>query len=95
MKNLTRELYSYLCGYSHAGWLSILQLRDARELTRQAAMTTMSVSTACVMMSFFAHHYVVLFPEAAQVLAAQPEVYRLVKKWHLDAERVASQYEDE
>ncbi len=88
-----RDLYSYLCGYSHASWLSILQVRDARELAQQAAMAATSVSTACVLMSFFAHHYVALFPEAEQVMAAQPAAAALVRKWHLSAERMAGQYD--
>lgn len=88
-----RELYSFLCGYSHTSWLSILQIRDARELLQQAAMTAMSVSNACVLMSFFALHYVALFPDAERVLAAYPEATVLVQKWNLRAERVASHYE--
>lgn len=88
-----RELYSFLCGYSHTSWLSILQIRDARELPQQAAMTAMSVSNACVLMSFFALHYVALFPDAERVLAAYPEATVLVQKWNLRAERVASHYE--
>lgn len=87
-----RELYSYLCGYSHTSWLSVLQIRDARELSQQAAMTAMAVSTVCVLMSFFALHYVALFPDAEGVFAAHPEAAALVGKWHLHAERVASQY---
>jgi hypothetical protein len=90
-----RELYSYLCGYSHTSWLSILQIRDARELSQQAAMTAMSVSTACVLMSFFALHYVALFPDAEHVLAAHPEAAALVQKWNLHARRVAGHYERE
>lgn len=88
-----RELYSFLCGYSHTSWLSILQIRDARELSRQAAMTAMSVSNACVLMSFFALHYVALFPDAERVLAAYPEASVLVQKWNLRAERLAGHYE--
>lgn len=88
-----RDLYGYLCGYSHASWLSILQVRDARELVQQATMAATSVSFACVLMSFFTHHYVALFPEAEQALAAQPAAAALVRKWYLSAERVASQYE--
>lgn len=87
-----RDLYSYLCGYSHASWLSILQVRDARDLVQQATLAATSVSSACVLMSFFAHHYVALFPEAEQVLAAQPAAAALVRKWHLSAERLAAQY---
>jgi hypothetical protein len=87
-----REIYSYLCGYSHASWLSILQIRDTRELAQQAAMTAMPVSIVCVLMSFFAHQYVALFPEAEQVLAAQPEMAALVKKWYIDAERLSGHY---
>ncbi|KAB0650290.1 hypothetical protein [Burkholderia diffusa] len=90
-----RELYSYLCGYSHASWLSILQVRDAFELAQQATMAATSVSTACVLMSFFVHHYVALFPEAEQVLTAQPAAAALVKKWHLDAARMADHYESD
>lgn len=90
-----RELYSYLCGYSHTSWLSILQIRDARELSQQAAMTAMSVGTVCVLMSFFTLHYVALFPDAEQVLAAHPEATALVRKWNLHARRVAAQYERE
>ncbi|MCX4177692.1 MULTISPECIES: hypothetical protein [Paraburkholderia] len=88
-----RDLYSYQCGYSHASWLSILQVRDASGLAQQATMAATSVSTVCVLMSFFAHHYVALFPEAEQVLAAQPAATALVRKWYLSAERIAGQYE--
>ncbi|CAN7782520.1 hypothetical protein LJR296_008117 [Cupriavidus necator] len=88
-----RDLYSYLCGYSHASWLSILQIRDARDLAQQATMAATSVSTACVLMSYFANHYVALFPEAAQVMAAQPTAAALARKWHLTAERMAGQYD--
>ncbi|MCX4151746.1 MULTISPECIES: hypothetical protein [Paraburkholderia] len=92
---LIRELYSYLCGYSHTSWLSILQIRDARELSQQAAMTAMSVSTVCVLMSFFALHYAALFPDAEHVLAAHPEATALIRRWNLHAKRVAGQYERE
>jgi hypothetical protein len=90
-----RELYSYLCGYSHTSWLSVLQVRDARDLAQQATMAATSVSTACVLMSFFAHHYVALFPGAKQVLAAQPAAVALVEQWHLNAERMAGKYESD
>lgn len=90
-----RDLYSYLCGYSHTSWLSILQIRDARNLSQQAAMTAMSVSIVCVLMSFFALLYVALFPDAEYVLAAHPEATALVRKWNLHAGRVAGHYEHE
>jgi hypothetical protein len=90
-----REFYSYLCGYSHTSWLSILQIRDARELSQQAAMTAMSTSTMCVLMSFFALQYVALFPDAEHVLDAHPEATALVRKWNLHAGRVAGKYERE
>ncbi|RWA45717.1 hypothetical protein AU476_01160 [Cupriavidus sp. UYMSc13B] len=84
--------YSYLCGYAHASWLSVLQLRDARTLEQQAAMAQRSVSTALVLMSFFAQHYVALFPEAAAVLDRQPGAVALVRQWHLTEARMAAQY---
>jgi len=90
-----RELYSYLCGYSHTSWLSILQIHDARELSQQAAMTAMSVSTVCVLMSFFTLHYIALFPDAKHVLDEHPEATTLVQKWNLHASRLADQYERE
>ncbi|QUN32313.1 hypothetical protein KB879_31860 (plasmid) [Cupriavidus sp. KK10] len=42
-----------------------------------------------VIPGFFAHHDVAFFPEAEQVLAAQPAAAALVRKWHLSAERSA------
>ncbi|MFP4896906.1 hypothetical protein [Paraburkholderia sp. EG304] len=92
---LIRQLYSYLCGYPHTSWLSILQIRDAREISQQASMTVMAVSTVCMLMSFFALHYVALFPDAEDVLAAHPEATALVRKWNLHARRAAGQYERE
>ncbi|HEY0661423.1 MAG TPA: hypothetical protein VGD21_08920, partial [Lysobacter sp.] len=88
------ELYSYLCGYAHASWLSVVQLRDAGTLAQQAGMVERSMSSVLVLMAFFVHHYVALFPEAASVLAAQPEGARLAERWHLNAARMAERYPD-
>jgi hypothetical protein len=86
------DLYSYLCGYSHSSWLSVLQVRDAGTLAQQAAMTASSVSTACTLMSFFARHYVALFPDAQAVLDRDPQAGALLTKWHMHAARVAHKY---
>ncbi|WP_367395160.1 DUF5677 domain-containing protein [Cupriavidus sp. Agwp_2] len=87
-----RNVYSFLCGYAHSSWLSILQIRDAKALNIQEAMAARFVSAALVFMSFFAQSYVGLFPQAAAVLTNSPEAANLAKKWHLTADRLSTQY---
>ncbi|MDB0544125.1 transposase [Ralstonia solanacearum] len=46
-----RQIYSFLCGYAHSSWLSIVQVSDAQALIAQEAMAAKFVSAALVFMS--------------------------------------------
>jgi len=87
-----RQIYSFLCGYAHSSWLSILQIRDAQALCDQEAMAARFVSVALVFMSFFATSYVALFPQAEAVLASNTEAANLAQRWHLTADRQPALY---
>ncbi|MDO3615282.1 DUF5677 domain-containing protein [Ralstonia pseudosolanacearum] len=87
-----RNVYSFLCGYAHSSWLSIVQIRDAQALSVQEAMAAKFVSAALVFMSFFAESYVALFPQATAVLTSNPEAANLAKQWYLTADRISAQY---
>ncbi|MCO5396583.1 DUF5677 domain-containing protein [Ralstonia soli] len=87
-----RNVYSFLCGYAHSSWLSILQIRDAQALSAQEAMAAKFVSATLVFMSFFVQNYVALFPQANAVLTSNPEGGNLAKQWHLNADRLAPHY---
>lgn len=87
-----KNVYSFLCGYAHSSWLSILQIRDAQALSDQEAMAAKFVSAALIFMSFFVQSYVALFPQAAAVLTSNPEAANLAQQWHLTADRLSAQY---
>jgi hypothetical protein len=76
-----KAVYSYLCGYAHAGNLSILQLRQADTSDSQLSLCAISMNLMLIVMANMVKYYCVLFPKAAARL--QQEAFRatLVDVW--------------
>ncbi|WP_322071937.1 hypothetical protein [Paraburkholderia bannensis] len=83
-----RHFYSYLCGYSHSSWASILQIRQADTVEKQTKMAADSLNGMCMMLALFAHHYITLFPEAEKVLSERPGALKRVEIWRELAKKI-------
>lgn len=80
------NIYKHLCGYSHSGYISTVQIRDSwnsikdqKEMARTVAVVTSNV------LSYFAVKYCEFFPNAQQVLDARSELKSLVETWAVKA----------
>ncbi|HUN56988.1 MAG TPA: DUF5677 domain-containing protein [Candidatus Binataceae bacterium] len=80
-----RTVYGYLCGYSHASYISAMQVGQARTLADQKMLGDMCVSIGAKLMAHFAHAYADLFAAAKPVLSADPAVGRIVDRWRFSA----------
>lgn len=80
-----RNVYGYLCGYSHASYASALQVREAQLLEDQQSLTSMCIGIGLVLMAHFACAYVELFDGAKPILDNDPKVKALVNRWNFSA----------
>ena len=76
-----KAAYSYLCGYAHAGNLSILQLRQAHTSESQRSLCASSMNLVLIAMANMVKSYCVLFPKAMARLDQEPHRAALVDVW--------------
>jgi len=87
-----RNIYSYLCGYSHASYLSALQVGQARSLNDQTMLTHFVLGIGVVLMAHFAFSYSSRFESASAVLNADSEAKAIAERWRFGPEDMAAVY---
>ncbi len=86
-----RNIYPYLCGYSHSGYAAAMQVGQASDLAAQAEQSKAVFGVMSLCMARFAELYARLFPLAAGVLRNAPKTAYEV--WNIDATRFQKIYE--
>jgi len=80
-----RNIYNYLCGYSHSSYAAALQVGQARDLGAQAGLSSSMFGVLCLCMARFAVIYASLFPQAREVLDRRRGA--AFQMWNIDAAR--------
>jgi len=87
-----RNVYSHLCGYSHASYISALQVGEAQSLEDQASLTGAMMSIGVVVLAHFACSYSRQFPPAQAVLDADPYGKLTAERFAIRADDLAETY---
>lgn len=87
-----RNIYNYLCGYSHSSYASALQVGQAQSIEAQLMLTQTTISIGVVMMAHFAFTYPRIFADAEDVLTANPESKAIAEMWRFGSEDMAHIY---
>jgi hypothetical protein len=88
-----KNVYGYLCGYSHSSYLSALQVGQAQSIEDQQILTQSILGIGVVLMAHFAFSYSSAFSDANAVLSANPLAKRVAEKWRFGAEDMAEIYD--
>jgi Family of unknown function (DUF5677) len=89
-----KNIYGYLCGYSHSSYLSALQVGQAQSIEDQKMLTRSILGIGLVLMAHFTFSYLVPFNTANVVLAANQLAKHLAEKWRFGPEDMAPIYDD-
>lgn len=81
-----KDVYGYLCGYSHSNYLSALQVGQAQSIEEQRKLTQAILGIGLALMAHFAFSYSSAFSSAALVLATSTEARRIAEKWRFKPE---------
>ncbi len=76
-----KAFYSYLCGYAHAGNLSVLQMRQADTAESQRTLCASSMTLVLIAMANMVKSYCAVFPNAMVRLDQEPDRAALVEVW--------------
>ena len=76
-----KSTYSYLCGYSHTGRLSVLQIAQATARNDQKRLAEACVGYSCVVIANFLFGYASLFPKAAEALQSNLLAFHTAQIW--------------
>jgi hypothetical protein len=74
-------LYHYLCGYAHAGNLSILQIRKVETPQSQRSLCAPTITTLMISTANMIRSYCKIFPKSESVLHEDPDGAALVEIW--------------
>ena len=88
-----KNIYGYLCGYSHSSYLSALQVGQAQSITDQQMLTQSILEIGLVLMAHFAFSYPAAFATASAVLSANPSAMSVAEKWRFGPEDMAAIYD--
>ena len=88
-----KNIYGYLCGYSHSSYLSVLQVGQAMSIKDQEMLTRSILGFGVVLMAHFAFSYSNVFSTANAVLSANPSAKRVAEKWWFSPEDMAAIYD--
>ena len=87
-----RNIYNYLCGYSHSSFISILQVGQARTIEDQAMLAKAIMGIGVVIMAHFSAAYVHLLASAAQVLSQNEKAAHIAEQWRFSADDMVTLY---
>jgi hypothetical protein len=85
-----RNIYAYLCGYSHSSYAAAMQVGQANDLAEQSTLSSSMFGVMCLCMARFATLYAALFPSAREVLEREP--LRAFDMWNISATRMEDVY---
>ncbi|MDO8446559.1 MAG: DUF5677 domain-containing protein [Deltaproteobacteria bacterium] len=88
-----KNIYSYLCGYSHSSYLSALQVGQAQSIEDQKMLTLSILGIGVVIMAHFAFTYSSAFSSAGPVLSANAETKGVAEKWRFGPKDMAPIYD--
>lgn len=88
-----KNIYGYLCGYSHASYLSALQVGQAQSIEEQNMLTGSILGIGVVLMAHFAFTYSAIVSEARAVLDSNREAKQTAEKWGFGPEDMALVYD--
>ncbi len=86
--------YTFLCGYSHSSYLSVLQVGQARSIDLQSSLAQMCHGIGLVLMSHFVFACAEIFNDARVVLLASSGAEGVARKWRLTSSDMAPLYAD-
>ena len=79
-----KNIYSYLCDYSHTSYAAALQVGQADTLEAQASMSSSMLGILVYSMARFISIYAELFDSAKEILSQSP-ANSVAKKWNFTA----------
>lgn len=88
-----KNVYAYLCGYSHSSYLSALQVGQAQSIDDQRMLSRAILGIGIVVMGHFAFSYSGAFESAAKVLSESPDAQRIAEKWRFGPEDMSAIYD--
>lgn len=88
-----KNIYGYLCGYSHSSYLSALQVGQAQSIEDQRMLTQAILDIGVFIMAHFAFSYSSAFSSAGSVLASSTEAKRVAETWRFGPEDMATIYD--
>jgi hypothetical protein len=88
-----KNIYSYLCGYSHSSYISALQVGQADSVDTQKSLTQAILGIGVVIMAHYAFTYSRVFKRAEEILSANSEAKRIAEKWRLGPNDMAPIYD--
>jgi hypothetical protein len=88
-----RDIYGYLCGYSHSSYASALQVGQAQSIEDQQALTQAILGIGLVLMAHFAFSYASFFNVVDTVLSANVSAKEIAEKWRFGPEDMADIYD--
>ncbi len=87
-----KDLYGYLCAYSHSSYLSALQVSAARDVQEQGMLTKMTMQIGCVLMAHFTFSFCRHVLASDEVLSTNTQGRMVAGKYYLRAENMAFIY---
>ena len=81
-----RNIYNYLCGYSHSSYASALQVRQAESIEHRTMLTGATIGIGLVIMAHFSFVYPSVFPESADILTRNPQSKAVAETWQFGRE---------
>ena len=89
-----KEVYGYLCGYSHSSYLSALQIEQAESIEDQTMLSETMLGVGLVLMAHFTFSYSTVFSTAREVLLTNPEAKSIAEKWKFRPEDMSKRYDN-
>ncbi len=88
-----KNIYGYLCGYSHSSYLSALQAGEAQTIEEQKKLTEFILGIGIVIMAQFSSSYSGAFKSASAVLDGAAEAKHVAEKWRFGPREMAAIYD--
>lgn len=92
-KKYFENIYSYLCGYSHASYISALQVGQATAIEDQVKLTNSILGIGMVVMAHYVFAYSSAFHSAGAILEENTTSKSIAEKWHFRSEDMRHIYE--
>ena len=89
-----KNVYGYLCGYSHSSYLSALQVGEASQsMEDQKQLSNAILGVGVFIMAHFSFTYSQLFTTAKQAFSTSPSAKAVAEKWRFGPEDMAVIYD--